>query len=47
MFHFIAPSSYVNWGPLTAPPLTVEAITFDFTGGVLGPISQVETITVQ
>ncbi len=47
LFHFTAPSSYVNWGPLTLPPITLEAITFDFTGGVLGPISQVATVTVQ
>ena len=47
LFHFMAPSSYVNWGPLTLPPITLEAITFDFTGGVLGSISQVATITVQ
>ncbi len=47
LFHFIAPSNYVSWGALTLPPITLEAITFDFTGGVLGPISQVATITVQ
>ncbi len=33
--------------PFALPPLTVEAITFDFTGGVLGPISQVATSSVQ
>ncbi len=47
LFHFTAPSSYVNWGPVLLPPVTMEAITFDFTSGVLGPISQVATITVQ
>ncbi len=44
---FIASSSYMTAGPFALPPLNVEAITFDFTGGVLGPISQVATITVQ
>ena len=47
LFHFIAPSNYVSWGALTLPPITLEAITFDLTGGVLGPISQVATITIQ
>ncbi len=45
--HFIAPSSNVSWGPFSLPPLTVDALCFDFTGGVLGPISQVATIAVQ
>ena len=45
--HFTASSSYVTAGPFTLPPLTVEAITIDFTGGALGPISQVATIAVQ
>ncbi len=45
--HFTAASSYMTAGPFALPPLTVEAITFDFTGGVLGPISQVATIAIQ
>ncbi len=45
--HFTAPSSYVNWGPLSVPPLTVDGVCFDFTGGVLGPISPVTRITIQ
>ena len=47
LIHFTAASSYVTWGPFALPLLTVEAIAFDFTGSVLGPISQVATITVQ
>ncbi len=46
LFHFEAASSYVSWGPLPAPPLAVQAICFDFTGGVLGPISPVAAITI-
>ncbi len=47
LFHFTAPSSYVNWGPLTVPPGTVDVICFDFTGGVLGPISSVSRVAIQ
>ena len=36
LFHFLAPSSYTNWGPMLLPPVTMDAICFDFTGGVLG-----------
>ncbi len=45
--HFVAPSSYVNWGPFSLPPLTVDGVCFDFTGGVIGPVSQVARITIQ
>ena len=45
--HFTAPSSYVLSGPFNLPSLTVEALCFDWTGGVLGPISQVATIVIQ
>ena len=45
--HFLAPASYLNWGPLSLPPLTVDGVCFDFTGGVLGPVSSVARITVQ
>ncbi len=47
LFHFTAPSSYLNWGPFPLPPLTVDALCFDFTGGVLGPISPVTRVTIQ
>ena len=46
-FHIIAPSSHVNWGPYTLPPVIVDAVCFDYTGGVLGPVSPVFRITVQ
>lgn len=41
-FHVIAPSSYVSWGPFPVPPgFTVDAVCFDFTGGVIGATSPV------
>ncbi len=47
-YHVTAPSSYVNWGPFPGlPPLTLDAICIDFTGGVIGPVSPVVRITVQ
>ena len=45
--HFMASESYMSWGPFPLPLLTVDAICFDFSGGVLGPISPVTRITVQ
>ena len=47
LFHFSASSSYMTWGQMLLPPVTLDAICFDFTGGVLGPISPVTRITVQ
>ncbi len=46
-FHVIASSSYVNWGPYNLPPLTLDAICIDFTGGVTGTTSPTVRITVQ
>lgn len=47
-FHFIAPSSYVAWPAMTGlPPITVDAICIDVTGGTVGPVSPVVRITVQ
>lgn len=46
-FHFAAPSSTINWGPYGVPsPLTIEAVCFEQTAGVVGPISQVVRIDV-
>ena len=47
-FHVIAPSSYVNWGPFFGlPPLAVDAVCIDVTGGVIGSVSPVIRLTVQ
>lgn len=46
-FHVVAPSSYVTWGPFGVGPITVDAICFDFTGGVIGSTSQVVRLTAQ
>ena len=45
--HFLAPSNYTSWGPFSLPPITLDAICFDFTGGLFGPVSPVVRITVQ
>jgi hypothetical protein len=36
--HFVAPSSTAQFGPFTVPPMAVDAVCFDWTGGVLGSI---------
>ncbi len=48
-FHFIAPSSYVVWPPLTGlPPITVDALCIEMNNGVpAGTVSPVVQITVQ
>jgi hypothetical protein len=47
-FHFVAATPTMTFGPFPAPPgLVVEAVSFDFTGGLLGCVSPVRTITVQ
>ncbi len=46
-FHVVAPSSYVNWGPYNLPPITLDAICIDFTGGSIGATSPTVRITVQ
>jgi hypothetical protein len=45
--HFVAPSSYVTWGPFALPPLTIDGICLDVTGGVLGPVSPVARLVIQ
>jgi hypothetical protein len=44
--HFVAPSSYLNWGPFALPPLTIDGICLDVTGGVLGPVSPVARLVI-
>lgn len=46
-FHFIANASSVMWGPFSVPPLTLDAVCFEFTGGALGPVSNVTRVTIQ
>lgn len=46
-FHVIAPSSYTNWGPFSAPPMTLDAICIEVTGGVISANSSVARIVVQ
>jgi hypothetical protein len=47
LFHFLAPSSYVNWGPFALPPVTVDAVCLALAGGSLGTISPAKRITIQ
>lgn len=47
LFHFIAQQSYTIWGGYQVPPMTVDGIVFDYTGGVIGAVSPVTRITVQ
>lgn len=46
-FHLIAQSSYGSFGPFNVPPIIVEGICLDVTGGVLGAASPVVRIVVQ
>lgn len=46
-FHVIAPASYTNWGPFTAPPVTLDAICVEVTGGVITATSPVARVVVQ
>ncbi len=46
-FHVVAPSSYVNWGPYNLPPLTLDALCINFSGGSIGATSPMVRITVQ
>jgi hypothetical protein len=46
-FHFIAPSSYVSWGPFVLLPASVDAVSVEVTGGIIGATSAVTRITVQ
>ncbi|MAG56981.1 MAG: hypothetical protein CMJ83_11860 [Planctomycetes bacterium] len=47
LIHFLAPASYVNWGPFSLGPITADAVCFEFSGGTLGAVSPVIRITVQ
>ena len=42
-----AQDSYTIWGGYQIPPMTVDGIVFDFTGGVIGAVSPVTRIVVQ
>ncbi len=47
-FHFVAPTDYVVWPPLTGlPPLTVDALCIEMTSGVPGAVSPMVRIVVQ
>jgi hypothetical protein len=46
-YHVQAPSSLVSWGPYLVPPMTVDVLCFDATGGVLGAVSPVWRFTIQ
>jgi hypothetical protein len=46
-FHFTAPGSRVTWGPYSLPPITMDAICVDGTGGTVGSVSPVERIVIQ
>lgn len=45
-FHFTAPGATLSAGAFGLPPLTLEAVCFDFTGAVLGPVSPVANLVV-
>lgn len=44
--HFLAQSALQTFGPYPLPPLTVEAVCFDWTGQTLGPVSHVVSFQV-
>lgn len=46
-FHFIAPSSFVTWGPFALGPMTVDAICIEVTGGAISATSPPVRLTVQ
>jgi hypothetical protein len=45
-FHFVAPASYLSWGPFYVGPTTIDAVCFDFTGGIISAVSPVARITI-
>jgi hypothetical protein len=47
LFNFLARDSYTIWGGYQIPPISVDGIVFDFTGGVIGAVSPVTRIVVQ
>ena len=46
-FHYLAPGPTSSFGPLPILPLTLEAISFQVSGGTLGLVSPVTRFTVQ
>lgn len=44
--HFIAAESYVIWGPISVPPITIDGICFDITGFALNDASPPVRFTV-
>lgn len=45
-FHVVAPAAHVAWGPYLVPPMIIDVVCLDATGGVLGPVSPVQRFTV-
>jgi trimeric autotransporter adhesin len=45
--HFMASSSTMQFGPFSAPPMTVDVVCFDWTGGSLGLHSIVTRLVIQ
>ena len=45
--HFVAPSATVQFGPYLAPPMTMDVVCFDWTGGSLGIHSAVTRLVIQ
>lgn len=46
-YHFLATESHHSFGPSVITPVTVDAICFDATGGILGTTSLIRRLTVQ
>lgn len=47
-FHVIAPGSSAHFGPYAGlPPMTVDAVAFEFQGGALGLVSGVARLVIQ
>jgi hypothetical protein len=47
-FHFLQSAAVQSFGPFTVPSgITVDALAFDFTSGILGCVSTVQRFTVQ
>ena len=46
-FHFVATSESTSFGPFPLPPLVIEGICIDFTGGTLDAVSGVSRLIVQ
>lgn len=46
-YHFAATADTMTFGPYAVPPVTVESVLFDFTGGTLGAYSRVVRFVIQ